>query len=348
MLETDHRFPAAGLTRFADRFLTAMGCGPDVAAEVAEHLVDADLCGVYSHGLFRLSQYADEAKRGRFKPERAPTLTRAEGGAPLVLGQGGFGIPAMRLAADEAVRQAHKQGTGTVGVAGIHHTGRLGAFAEGAAREGCLAIIFGGGARHDWPQVAPYGGAKGRLPTNPYAFGIPGGSKGPVVLDFATAAGAGGKVYAARAAERALPEGLCIDADGRPTTDPEDYFSGGALLPMAGPKGYGLALVAELLGEAVFGEMMDGLNWICVCIDLKRFRNQERYAAAAEECLASLRTCPPAPGFAQVEVPGEREAALRAERLKTGVPLSPGAVAELREAAAALGVAASELASPAR
>ena len=348
MLETDQRFPAASLTRFAGRFLRALGCSPAIAAEVAEHLVDADLCGVYSHGTFRLAQYAEDARAGRFEPAGEPEVTAAEGGAPLVLGHGGFGIPAVRLAAREAVRIAQESGTGTVGVAGIHHTGRLGAFAETAARQGCLAIMFGGGARHDWPQVAPFGGAEGRLPTNPYAFAIPGGERGPVVLDFATAAGAGGKIYAARAAGRALPEGLCIDAAGHPTTDPEDYFTGGALLPMAGPKGYGMALVAELLGEAVFGDMMDGLNWICVCIDLKRFRAPARYKAAAEECLASLRTCPPAPGFDRVEVPGEREEALREDRRRTGIPLSAGAVAELKDAAAALGVGAGELLSPAR
>ncbi|MCP5081395.1 MAG: Ldh family oxidoreductase [Alphaproteobacteria bacterium] len=117
---------------------------------------------------------------------------------------------------------------------------------------------------------------------------------------------------------------------------------------MAGPKGYGMAVVAELLGEAVFGEVMDGLNWICVCIDLKRFRNPSRYKAAAEECLASLRTCPPAPGFDEVEVPGERENALREERKRSGVPLSPGAVAELKTSAAALGIDSGELISPAR
>lgn len=348
MLETDQRFSPSTLVRFGARFLTAVGCSPEVAKEVSEHLVDADLCGVYSHGIFRLTQYADDARAGRFVPSGLPELTSADGGAPLVLGHGGFGIPALRLAVDEAVRKAQESGTGTLGVANIYHTGRLGAFAETAARQGCLAVIFGGGARQDWPQVAPFGGAKGRLPTNPYAFGIPGGDRGPVVLDFATAAGAGGKIYAARASGRPLAEGLCIDASGNPTTDPEDYFNGGALLPMAGPKGYGMAVVAELLGEAVFGEMMDGLNWICVCIDLKRFRNPSRYKAAAEECLASLRTCPPAPGFDEVQIPGEREDALREERKRIGIPLSAGALAELRNSAKALGIASDELLSPAR
>ncbi len=348
MLETDHRFDAVPLTQFAARFLNAMGCTGPIAQEVAEHLVDADLCGVYSHGTFRLSQYAEDARTGRFHPGGGPRLTSAEGGGPLVVGEGGFGIPAMRLATDEAVRRAQESGTAAVGVANIHHTGRVGAFAETAAKAGCLAIMFGGGARQDWPQVAPYGGAKGCLPTNPFAFAIPGGAHGPVVLDFATSAGAGGKVYAARAAGRPLAEGLCIDAAGRSTTDPEDYFNGGALLPMAGPKGYGMALVAELLGEAVFGEMMDGLNWICVCIDLTRFRNTSHYRQAAEECLASVRACPPAPGFNHVQVPGEREDTLRKERLRTGIPISAGAVAEMKAAAAALGVDSTELVSPAR
>ncbi len=170
----------------------------------------------------------------------------------------------MRLATAVAIEEAKSNGTAAVGTANVHHTGRLGAFANHAAHAGCLAIILGGGAREDWLQVAPYGGTKGMLPINPYAFGIPGGANGPVVLDFATSAGAGGKVYAAQSAR----EGLCIDSSGHPTNNPDGYFNGGALLPMAGPKGYGMALLAELLGEAVFGEVMDGLNWICVCIDL--------------------------------------------------------------------------------
>jgi LDH2 family malate/lactate/ureidoglycolate dehydrogenase len=230
-----------------------------------------------------------------------------------------------------------------VGLANVDHTGRIGAFAQRGAEAGCLTIMLGGGARKDWRQVAPYGGARGMLPTNPYAFAIPAGERGPVVIDFATGMAAGGKIYAAKMAGRPLAEGLCIDADGQPTTNPDDYFNGGAILSMAGPKGYGMALVAELLGEAILGQAMDGMNWICIAIDLTRFRAPMAYRRAAEECLAELRDCPPAPGFERVEVPGEREAALRLERLTTGIPIPPATLVSLRALGVQLGVDAEEL-----
>lgn len=343
MLDSDPRIPADALRQFATRFLAAMGCGAAVAAEVAGHLVEADLRGVYSHGIFRLAQYAEEARAGGFLPAAESVLTTAEGGAPLVDGGNGFGMPALRLATDSAVAAARAQGTAAVGVANVAHTGRIGAFAETAAQAGCLGILFGGGARREWRQVAPYGGARALLPTNPFAFGIPAGEAGPVVLDFATAAGAGGKIYAARDAGRPLPEGLCIDAAGRPTRDPEDYFNGGALLPMAGPKGYGMALVAELLGEAILGEAMSGMNWICVAIDLSRFRAPAAYRRAAEGCLAELRACPPADGFDRVEIPGERESRLAAGRRQSGIPLAPNTIASLTRAAQALDLGSPEL-----
>jgi LDH2 family malate/lactate/ureidoglycolate dehydrogenase len=339
----DPRLPADALTCFAEAFLAALGCSAPVAAEVADHLVEADLMGVYSHGTMRLPQYLDWARADMFDPAGEPCLKAVAANAPLVDGANGFGMPAMRLATGEGVRRARAGGVSAIGVVNVGHTGRIGAFAEQAARAGCLAVIFGGGRRRDWRQVAPHGGAKGMLPSNPYALGIPGGNHGPVVLDFATAAGAGGKIYAAHYSGRLLPEGLCIDADGNPTTDPQDYYNGGALLPMAGPKGYGMALIAELVGGAMLGPAMHGLNWICVFIDLGAFQTPETYRAAAEECLAELRACPPAPGFDTVEIPGERERRLERERRKPGIPIPPATLQAMRRAASELEVDAGAL-----
>ena len=104
-----------------------------------------------------------------------------------------------------------------------------------------------------------------------------------------------------------LPEGCLIDRDGFPTRDPEDYFNGGAILPSGGHKGYALALMAELIGEAMLGPVATEANWLLICIDTQRYNPPARMAAVAEEILAELRSCPPAPGFDRVEIPGERE-----------------------------------------
>ena len=338
MTQDDLRLRADRLTAFAEEFLAAMGCATGVAAEVAAHLVDADLKGVHSHGTMRLSQYLDWAREGRFDPAGEPILTASEAGSPLVRGNRGFGIPAMRVAVEEGVRLARSCGVSAVGVVDVGHTGRIGAFAEMAAGAGCLGIILGGGTARDWPQVAPYGGARGRLPTNPYTFGIPGGENGPVVLDFATSAGAGGKIYAAHYAGRLLPQGLCIDREGTPTTSPQDYFDGGALLPMAGPKGYGMALIAELVGGAMLGEAMLGLNWICIVINMASFAAPDAYRAAAENRLAEIRACPPAQGFERVEIPGERERRIEAEHRRDGIPVPLLTLEAMNRAARELGL----------
>ena len=126
-------------------------------------------------------------------------------------------------------------------------------------------------------------------------------------MDFATGKIAGGWIYAARSAGALLPEGCVIDKDGNPTRDPEDYFDGGAILPMGGHKGYALSLMAELIGEAMLGPSSPECNWFLLAIDTRRFRQPDALQAAAEEVLDDLRNCPPAPGFDQVEIPGERE-----------------------------------------
>ena len=318
--------------------LSAMGCDEETARFVAFHLVDADIKGVESHGVMRLIQYVEQADEGYFQPSARPELKENGQGAWLVDGQRGFGMPAINLAVDTAVTQAKKQGISAVGVMNCGHTGRLGAFCEQGARESCLIILFGGGGRGIWRQVAPHGGTKAVLPTNPYAFGIPGGDKGPVILDFATSVAAGGWIYAAKSAGGEVPEGMIVDPDGNPSRDPDDYLQGGALLPAAGPKGYGLALIAELVGEAMLGPVTVDLHWILLAIDVGRYRAPSEFHARAEAILAELRACPPAPGFDRVEIPGERERAIEKKRRSSGIPVPLKTWREIEFLATTLGI----------
>lgn len=334
----DPVFSPADLTALARRALMAIGCDDDVAEMVADHLVEADARGFASHGVVRITQYAAQARDGVFDPAGRAHLTTAPGGAALVDGGRGFGMPALRLAVDAAGRQARAQTVGACGVSNVGHTGCLGIILEKAADGGHFALTFGGGTRHITPQVVAHGGTGAVLPTNPYALAVPAGDSGPVVVDFATSAGSGGKVMAARAAGRTLPEGLIVDAAGAPTTDPNAYFAGGALLPMDGPRGYGLGLVAELMGMAVSDKGLYGMTWIVVCLDLARFRGPG-FDAAANALIADLQSVPPAPGSAGVEIPGVRERALRDTRWAEGIPVPPGIVEALNATADELGVA---------
>ena len=312
---------ATQLEELATEIMSAIGCSDDIASMVADHLVDASCKGVDSHGMMRLMQYAEQAQSGYFLPSARPTAHQNQYGAWIIDGGGGMGIPAMAMGIDKGTSLVKEHGIAVVGVTHCAHTGRLGAFCEQGAAAACLTITFGGGARRNWRQVVPHGGTKAKLPTNPYGFGIPGGDHGPVILDFATSAAAGGWIYFAKSAGGQLPEGLIVDAQGKPSTDPDDYLNGGALLPAAGAKGYGLGLMAELVGEALLGTATTEMNWIILLVDTTRYRDDSTFKNAAELILSDIRGCPPADGFDQVEIPGERERALEKIYRKEGVPI---------------------------
>ncbi len=285
----------------------ALGCREPVALAVAEHLTDTRLCGMESHGLMRTLQYAEQFRSGYMDAGAEPRITTTPRGTLEIDGGGGIGIPAMTLAYDQGMEAARESGVSALSIRHVGHTGRHGAFADHAAGKGFLTLCMGGGNRQHWRQVAPHGGARGMLPTNPWCAGIPGGDRGPVVLDFATSKIAGGWIYAARSAGALLPEDCVIDSEGRPTRDPKDYFEGGAILPAGAQKGYALALVAELIGEAMLGPSTTEANWLLITLDTARYRESNAMQSAAEAVLEELRSCPPAPGFERVEIPGERE-----------------------------------------
>jgi len=165
-------------------------------------------------------------------------------------------------------------------------------------------VIYEGNKR--LKEVAPYGGRKGVFDTNPYAFSMPLDTQQTTTSDFATSATAQGKLLVFRTNHAPVPDGWLIDKHGRPTTNVDDFYEGGAMLPSAGTKGYGMGFMAELFGDAVLGTPHE-LNWFIVAVDLKRFVDPGDYFQAANHLKQEIEQCPPADGFERVMWPGQPE-----------------------------------------
>lgn len=299
--------PEYEASRIVMDIFNRLGCQNEISQAISDHLIDANLCGMESHGVMRVMQYAERIRNGTMRINVQPETRTNKHGMTIVDGGMGSGIPTMTFAYETAMELASDCGLSAVSILNTGHTGRHGTFADEAASKGFLTICTGGGNHRVHGQVAPHGGSRGMLPTNPWCIGIPGGDRGAVVMDFATGVIGGGWAYAAQSAGALLPEGCIIDKDGNPTRNPEDYFDGGAILPMGAHKGYALSLVAELIGEAMLGPSSPECNWFLLAINTRKYRAPDALQAAAEDLLADIRACPPASGFDRVEIPGERE-----------------------------------------
>jgi LDH2 family malate/lactate/ureidoglycolate dehydrogenase len=319
--------------------LAAAGTPEDIAQDVAAALVDSNLKGVDSHGATRVTMYLDQIAEGYMQPAARPEVVRETPTTALVRGHLGFGIHALGFCMDIAIRKAKASSVAAVGLTENTHTGRLGRYVERAAGQNVIAFLTGGGgsrnARHT--SVAPFGGAKRALATNPWAIAAPGGSYGNVLVDMSTSMTAEGKLRIYRARHEPVPPGWILDKDGRPTTDVEDFYSGGAILPAAGHKGYGLALVSELLGDALLGTPYE-LNWLIVAIDIAAFRPPEEFAQASESMLRKIKAVPPAQGFDEVLLPGEPESRSAQRRAAKGIPIPDEIWVKMCESALKVGV----------
>ncbi|MBN9280421.1 MAG: Ldh family oxidoreductase, partial [Hyphomicrobium sp.] len=300
------KIDAERVERFCTTALLALGTMADDAHVVAKHLVDADLRGVRSHGLLRLIKYVEQIDSGYISnraeiqtAQIAPNLMRSDAHM-------NFGIIAFHRLIPDIIALARSTGIAGGAVVNCAHTGRIGAYSEAIAREFMWGSVFGGGGNKRLKEVAPYGGRKGVFDTNPYAFSMPLDTQQTTTSDFATSATAQGKLLVFRTNHAPVPDGWLIDKHGRPTTNVDDFYEGGAMLPSAGTKGYGMGFMAELFGDAVLGTPHE-LNWFIVAVDLKRFVDPGDYFQAANHLKQEIEQCPPADGFERVMWPGQPE-----------------------------------------
>ncbi|MGR3542573.1 MAG: Ldh family oxidoreductase [Hasllibacter sp.] len=232
----------------ARRALVAHGAGGWQAGEVARAVARAEQVGNVICGLYYLESYCLQLRSGRVDGTVEPEVTAPRPGTVVADARFGFAQPAFARALPRAVEAAKAQGTATLAMGHSHTCTSLGYFTEWAAAEGLIAIGFTNASA----IVAGPGGRTRALGTNPIAFTVPGDGAPALHADFSTAAVALGKITMAKAAGESIPEGWAVDAEGRPTTDPEAAL-GGSLVPAAGPKGWALGLLVEVLAAGMTG-----------------------------------------------------------------------------------------------
>lgn len=341
------RYPAADLERLAAAILGRLGLPEGDAALTARVLVAADLEGVETHGLGRLPNYVARLRKGLVNPAPQMRLVRQKGATALLDADNAMGQVATARAMEEAIGLAREHGAGWVAVRGSNHFGAASFYCRMAAEAGMIGFALS----NTPPGMAPHGGREAFLGTNPLGIGVPAGDGPPVILDMATSAVARGQILKANREGKPIPAGVAIDADGAPTTDAAAALKG-ALLPMAGAKGYGLALAIELLTGVLAGagvarelpsffdnwEQPSNVGHLVGALDVAAFADPEAFGARAGRLADDLRQVPPAAGHAGVRVPGEQRARTTAHRLSEGVPLADATVRQLSELAAGLGV----------
>ena len=343
-------FKAEQWQKIGSTLFTAAGATRSNAERVAESLVDNNLAGHDSHGVIRIIQYLQAIEAGQLDPAGEPAVIHETPTSAMVDGKWTFGQVGAKLAMQKAIEKAKVQGIAISALIRAYHIGRLGEYSEMAHDAGMIAMVTVGGLGQGEVRttggVAPYGGARPALSTNPISFGFPAGSEPPVMSDFATSAVAAGKVKLARAKGEPLPPDCILDRDGKPSTDPEDYFKGGVLKTFGGHKGYALAVVVDILGQALTGAdkcsnpegkgsgsyMVAGS--VFIAIDAGLFRPREEYAAATDASIRRIKAIPPAAGFQEVLLPGEPEQRSKARRLREGLGLPEKSWAEISEQAA--------------
>jgi len=322
--------PHGDLERVCSQALVAAGAPERSARIVAEHLVDNDLVGHASHGVIRLRDYVDFIKAGQLVPDAEPEIVSESAATAQVDGRWTFGQVAAGFATELAIDKARPSGISCVTVRNLNHLGRLGAYAETVANAGMASIFFAGGGGHGIAQT-PFGGIERRLNSNPIAMSFPSQLEGPYVLDMATSAVAEGKLRLYRARGESTPPGWIVDSAGNSTTDPNDFYDGGALLPFGhgeGHKAYGIAFMVDLFGGILSGGGIPGdpaeaftNDCTIIVINVEQFApivDGKRRAAAMTQYIKETRLLDES---RPVLYPGEPEIASRLANLEKPIEI---------------------------
>lgn len=319
----------------------AAGTPQEEAEIVVDNLVRTSLRGVDSHGVRAIPRYINNIKEGKIVPDAPIIVIKDASTTAMWDNNRGFGFVTGKKAMETAMHKADNYGIGAVGTynskEGDDHIGALYYYAEMAALKGKIGIV----TCSCHPGMAAWGGASRVIGVNPIAIAVPAGKHPPIVWDIATSQVAVGHLAVMAMRGEPIPEGWILDKEGQPTTDPKDFFEGGALLPFGTYKGYGLAIIIDALtGGLGAGCSFDNKRYghLFMAIDPSGFTPFQDYKSRVDRLIDYIKASPTRTGVKEVFVPGEIEHRTMEKRITEGIPLDDPDWGALSKTATELGV----------
>jgi len=338
------------LTDVVTAMMEGANSPPEEARAIAENLVQANLMGHDSHGVGLAPRYMKHALAGTMNPGARPTVVSDNGAYLLLDGNMGYGQTVCREAMEMAIARAKETGVCIMGLRRTHHMGRIGAWGEMAAGAGLVSIHYVNTTGHR-PYVSPWGGYEAKYSTNPYCTAIPATDDTPmIVLDMATSRVAQGKVRVAYYAGKKTPPDALVGPDGHPTDDPTVIFEEpfGAMLSFGQHKGYGLAMICEILSAALTGggtareELMDQEticnNMLTILLDPAGFGADIPFRSEIDQLVEHVSSAKVAVGHDRIRFPGDPERETEADRRANGIPIDDNTWAEMTAAGVGAGM----------
>lgn len=340
------------LETFVTEAMRRYGIGDEDAQLSAKILVTTDTWGVHTHGTRQLRPLLKNFPIGRLNAEAASEVVRQGVAWALIDGHHSVPFVTAHRAMEMAIQKAKTCGIGYVGVIHTSHFGAAGYYVVMAAEQQMIGIAM---CNAD-PNMTVPGGRGKVLGTNPIAYAIPGGKNKPVFLDIATSAAAANKIIRAKLLGQSIPEGWLVDAEGMPTIDPGGFPETGALMPMAAHKGYGFAVLVEVLAGVMTGAALtkDQPSWvpgvpgnppgpadqgqIFMAIDAGMMLSPETFQQRMEWLVDYIHDSPKAAGTERIYLPGEIEWEKREQALAQGMILPPDVVDSLTGLAQDVGI----------
>jgi hydroxycarboxylate dehydrogenase B len=332
------------------------GCQTSEAERIAHRLVEANLVGHDSHGVIRVSYYIDYLRNDLVRANRTMNVVFETDVLAVVDGDLGFGQVIGEQAMQLGISKADRHGVAVVALRNCGHLGRIGDWPELIARSGKASLHFVNTSGFGL-LVAPFGGIDRRLSANPIAAGIPVADGPPIILDISTCAIAEGKIKVAFNKGTRVPQNCILDADGKPTDDPEVFYadSPGSILPFGGHKGYGLGIVAELLAGAFTGSgcskpdaprLLNGM--LTIILDPERIPTDVEFADEVQRFIQFVKSSRTASANDEILMPGEPEQRTCKRRIADGIPLDENTWNQILETCRSLDITEDEVESAVR